>query len=81
MKYMKEITLAKKLTDGRNHHGHTTVHHRGGGFSKRYRLIDFGRNIKDIRGRILRVEEDPLRSANISLIFFDNGFLVICFIY
>ena len=33
---------------GRNVHGHITVRHKGGGHKRRYRIIDFRRNDKDL---------------------------------
>ncbi len=41
---------------------------RGGGHKRRYRIIDFKRNKLDIEGRVMTIEYDPNRSANISLI-------------
>src|SRR5690554_7504515 len=34
----------KSRTAGRNHNGHITVRHRGGGHKQHYRIIDFRRN-------------------------------------
>lgn len=72
---MKFLTLSKKLTDGRNNSGKITVDHRGGGNSFRYRVIDFKRTFKFMKGRVLKFIPDATRTANLALIFFDNGFM------
>nr|YP_009294812.1 ribosomal protein L2 [Cytinus hypocistis]AMR36141.1 ribosomal protein L2 [Cytinus hypocistis] len=60
-------------SNGRNASGIITTRHRGGGHKKLYRKIDFGRNEKNINGKILTIEYDPNRNAYISLIFYENG--------
>lgn len=72
---IKNLTLSKRLSDGRNNHGHITAYHRGGGFSKRYRLVDFSRIFRNVTGRILRFEKDALRSADVALTIYNNGFI------
>src|SRR5699024_4372437 len=52
---------------GRNNFGRITTRHQGGGHKRQYRLIDFKRNKDGILGRVVTVEYDPNRSANISL--------------
>ncbi|CAG8768827.1 18825_t:CDS:1, partial [Acaulospora morrowiae] len=37
-KPVRKLTVAKRATGGRNHHGHITVRHRGGGHKRRIRL-------------------------------------------
>ena len=59
---------------GRNHHGHITTRHQGGGHKQHYRLIDFKRNDKDgIPAKVERLEYDPNRSANIALLCYADG--------
>ena len=59
---------------GRNHHGHITTRHQGGGHKQHYRLIDFKRNDKDgIVAKVERLEYDPNRSANIALLCYVDG--------
>ena len=41
----KALTESKKRTGGRNAHGEITSWHRGGGHARRYRRIDFRRDI------------------------------------
>src|SRR5258706_6557891 len=68
--------LFKKLTpsSGRNNQGRITVHHRGGGHKKIYRLIDFKRYSHDgIEGTVKSIEYDPYRTCFISFISYRNG--------
>ena len=59
---------------GRNHHGHITTRHQGGGHKQHYRIIDFKRNDKDgIIAKVERLEYDPNRSANIALLCYVDG--------
>ena len=59
---------------GRNHHGHITTRHQGGGHKQHYRIIDFKRNDKDgIVAKVERLEYDPNRSANIALLCYVDG--------
>ena len=64
----KRLTKALRKSGGRNNTGRITIRRRGGGHKRRYRLIDFKRDKYDIPGRVMTVEYDPNRSANISLI-------------
>ncbi|CAD6893642.1 unnamed protein product [Tilletia controversa] len=61
------LTVAKRSTGGRNHHGHVTVRGRGGGHKRRLRLVDFFRWEAGEQD-VLRIEYDPGRSAHIALV-------------
>ena len=65
------VTLTKN--GGRNNQGRITVRHHGGGAKRKYRLIDFKRNKRDIAGKVATIEYDPNRSANIALINYIDG--------
>ncbi len=58
---------------GRNHHGHVTQRHRGGGSKRFYRLIDFKRNKDGIPGKVTAIEYDPNRTARIALVTYKDG--------
>ncbi len=62
-----------RKTGGRNHKGHETVRHRGGGHKRRYRRIDFKRDKHGVPGRVTAIEYDPNRSARIALLTYDDG--------
>ena len=66
--------LAKKVkTAGRNNQGKITVRHHGGGNRQKYRIIDFKRKKDGIVGKVVDIEYDPNRTANIALIYYKDG--------
>jgi len=69
----KSLTKALRKSGGRNNTGRITIRRRGGGHRRRYRIIDFKRDKFDIPGKVMTVEYDPNRSANISLINYADG--------
>ncbi|RLV91011.1 54S ribosomal protein RML2 mitochondrial [Spathaspora sp. JA1] len=64
---IKELTVPKKKTAGRNHSGKITVRGRGGGHKQRARLVDNHRLNPGIQ-KVIRIEYDPNRSGHIALI-------------
>lgn len=62
-----------KKRQGRGFKGHVTVRHRGGGVKKLMRMIDWKRDKRDIVGVVERLEYDPMRSANVALVFYPDG--------
>ena len=69
----RSLVEVLKKHSGRNSYGRITVRHQGGGNRRKYRVIDFKRNKLDVEGRVLRLEYDPNRSANIALIEYADG--------
>ena len=69
----KSLLKPKRRTSGRNHHGHITCRHRGGGAKRFYRVIDFRRDKDDIEAKVASVEYDPNRSAHIALLHYKDG--------
>jgi large subunit ribosomal protein L2 len=63
----------KKRTGGRNSSGHLSMRYRGGGHKKKYRIVDFKRNKKDITASVLTIEYDPNRTAFIALVEYTDG--------
>ncbi|NLY54634.1 MAG: 50S ribosomal protein L2 [Firmicutes bacterium] len=62
-----------KRKGGRNSTGRITVRHRGGGHKRQYRVIDFRRNKDGIPAKVVGIEYDPNRSANIALLSYADG--------
>jgi large subunit ribosomal protein L2 len=60
-------------TAGRNAQGHRSMRYLGGGHKRKYRVIDFKRNKKDIEAKVLTIEYDPNRSAFIALAEYTDG--------
>ncbi len=69
----KSLTRPLPKRAGRNHHGHITCRHRGGGHKRHYRIIDFKRKKHDIPAKVATIEYDPNRSARIALLFYVDG--------
>ncbi|MGL5437821.1 MAG: 50S ribosomal protein L2 [Lachnospiraceae bacterium] len=70
----KSLVTSLKKSAGRNNQGKITVRHRGGGNRRKYRMIDFKRNSKDgIPAKVIGIEYDPNRTANIALICYADG--------
>ena len=69
----KALCTSLKKNAGRNNQGKITVRHHGGGNKQKYRIIDFKRRKDGIAGRVVGIEYDPNRSANIALIRYEDG--------
>ncbi|OQW41831.1 MAG: 50S ribosomal protein L2 [Proteobacteria bacterium SG_bin4] len=69
----KNLIEKQAKNAGRNHHGHITVRHHGGGHKHHYRLIDFKRNKDNIPAIVERIEYDPNRTANVALLCYQDG--------
>ncbi len=70
---MRSLLTIKKKTSGRDAKGHISVRHRGGEEKRFLRDIDWHRNILDIKAKVISIEYDPNRTADIALICYENG--------
>jgi large subunit ribosomal protein L2 len=64
-KPLKSLTVAKKVTAGRNNQGRITTRHRGAGVRKHYRLVNFKLPL-GTEATVEHIEYDPNRSARIA---------------
>ena len=69
----RALSKAVLKSGGRNNAGRITLRHRGGGHRRLLRAIDFKRNKSGVPGRVVAIEYDPNRSANIALIHYADG--------
>jgi len=69
----KSLMSSKSRQAGRNSYGRITVRHRGGGAKRSYRIIDFKRDRDGVEAKVVSIEYDPNRTANIALIQFVDG--------
>lgn len=69
----RSLVVHIKKNSGRNNQGKITVRHKGGGAKLKYRIIDFKRNKDGIPAKVLGIEYDPNRTANIALIVYADG--------
>jgi len=69
----KKLLRPKKRISGRNNYGRITMRRRGGGAKRRYRIVDFRREKDGIPGKIVALEYDPNRTANLALVVYADG--------
>jgi len=69
----KSLLTNLKKSGGRNSSGRITSRHIGGGHKRKYRIIDFLRNKRNIDARVASIEYDPNRSARIALLIYTDG--------
>jgi large subunit ribosomal protein L2 len=69
----KSLLEPLRKSGGRNHHGHVTSRHRGGGHKRAYRRIDFKRDKHGIPAVVSTIEYDPNRNARIALVTYADG--------
>ena len=69
----KSLLKTLKKNSGRNNQGKITVRHKGGGNRRKYRIVDFKRYKDDIPAKVIGIEYDPNRTANIALICYADG--------
>jgi len=79
MRYITKVKPEKRLIKilpknaGRNNSGKITVRHQGGRKKRFLRQVDFKRDKKNILGRVVAIEYDPGRAANLALIYYQDG--------
>ena len=69
----KSLVETKKRSGGRNTSGHLTMRYIGGGHKKKYRVIDFKRNKKEVEATVQTIEYDPNRTSFIALVEYTDG--------
>ncbi len=69
----RKLKMALTKSGGRNALGKMTVRHIGGGHRRKYRVIDFMRDKREIPARVASIEYDPNRSAYIALLNYADG--------
>ncbi|MGL5701937.1 MAG: 50S ribosomal protein L2, partial [Cetobacterium sp.] len=69
----KSLTTPLKSAYGRDNYGHRTCRNRDKGHKRLYRIIDFKRNKLDVPAKVVSLEYDPNRTANIALLSYADG--------
>lgn len=69
---MKKLSFGLHRVKGRSK-GRISMYQRGGGHKRRYRYVDFYRNLPNVIGKILEVVYDPYRSSYLFCIGYTNG--------
>lgn len=70
---IKSLLTIKKKNSGRDSKGHISVRHRGGEHRRFLREIDWTRKQFDIKAKVIAIEYDPNRTADIALLSYENG--------
>ncbi len=69
----KSLVYTRKKTGGRNAHGRITARAIGGGHKQKVRSVDFRRSKVGIPAEVLAIEYDPIRSARLALLQYQDG--------
>lgn len=69
----RKLVASLSKTGGRNQFGKMTVRHIGGGHKRKYRMIDFLRDKREIPSKVASLEYDPNRTAYIALLNYADG--------
>jgi len=72
-KIMRNLRFIKKKNSGRDSSGQVSVRHQGGEQKRFVRIIDFKRDKRNIEGKVVSLEYDPNRTADIALIHYIDG--------
>ena len=72
-KPVKALTEGLSKSGGRNNTGRISMWHRGGGHKRTYRMVDFKRTKRGVKGTVERLEYDPNRTAFIALVKYEDG--------
>lgn len=73
MTRIRSLLTIKKKTSGRDDQGHISIRHRGGEQKRFLREIDWRRDKIDIKAKVVSIEYDPGRTADIALLSYEDG--------
>lgn len=69
----KKLFKKQVRSGGRNSYGRMTDINMGGGHKRRYRVIDFKRDKREVPGKVDSIQYDPNRTARIALVVYADG--------
>jgi large subunit ribosomal protein L2 len=69
----KQLVKINPKNSGRNNSGRVTVRHQGGRHKRLLREIDWKRLKRDMQAKVLTIEYDPNRTANVALLQYEDG--------
>jgi large subunit ribosomal protein L2 len=70
---MNNLRFIKKKHSGRDSTGQVSIRHQGGEQKRYIRVIDFKRDKRDMEGKVMALEYDPNRGADIALVHYKDG--------
>lgn len=68
-----KLKVIRKKNGGRSNSGKVVVRHQGGEHKRFLRIIDFKRNKIGLKGKVVSIEYDPNRTADIALVHYADG--------
>src|SRR5215211_4616549 len=68
----RSLLVPLRKSGGRNSYGRVTVRHRGGGHKRFIRIGDFKHEKRNIPAKVATIENDPNRTARLTLLFYAN---------
>lgn len=71
--HIKSLTVILPKRSGRDMYGHVSSRHTGGRHKRYYRAIDWKREKSGIPAKVLAMEYDPNRSAEVALVQYTDG--------
>ncbi len=69
----KPLLLSWQKRAGHQTSGRITSRHKGAGAKKLYRIVDFGQEKLNIKGKVIAFEYDPYRTSFIALLEYEDG--------
>lgn len=69
----KSLTAHLHRVAGKSNHGQTSIWQKGGGHKRRYRIIDFLRDKREVPATVAAIEYDPNRTCRIALLHYHDG--------
>jgi len=69
----KSLTEPLRRSGGRTNRGRISIWFRGGGHKRRYRMVDFRRDKRDVPAKVAAIEYDPNRTARLALLHYVDG--------
>ncbi len=70
---VKSLTVLLPKHSGRDVAGHVSVRHQGGRHKRLYRIIDWKRQKLAVPARVVSIEYDPNRTADVALLQYADG--------
>jgi len=70
---IKSLLTIKKKTSGRDSQGHVSIRHRGGEEKRFLREVEWNRQQIGINAKVVAIEYDPGRTADLAQIVYENG--------
>jgi large subunit ribosomal protein L2 len=70
---MRQLKTIKKKRSGRDVTGQVSVRHQGKQHKRFIRNVDFKREKRGVSGKIVSIEYDPNRTADVALVHYEDG--------